>query len=232
MNNMDKVCKWLGLELFEKFNIIRTHPSHKVDNPYYFTEEGLINRFGLFDNIHLADLICGLSKAEKLQVENIPAKNKTVVPADKIILDACCGSRMFWFDKQNPNTIYMDNRILHDTLSDGRRLDIEPDVVGDFRDMPFQDNSFYLVVFDPPHLVRAGEKSWLAMKYGTLPKTWQEDLRQGFDECMRVLKPHGTLVFKWNEDQIQLNEILKSIDYEPLFGNKRGHTYWLVFLKE
>lgn len=100
------------------------------------------------------------------------------------------------------------------------------------RDMPFQDNSFYLVVFDPPHLVRAGEKSWLAMKYGTLPKTWQEDLRQGFDECMRVLKPHGTLVFKWNEDQIQLNEILKSIDYEPLFGNKRGHTYWLVFLKE
>lgn len=23
------------------------------------------------------------------------------------ILDACCGSRMFWFDKQEPHTTYM-----------------------------------------------------------------------------------------------------------------------------
>ncbi|NBJ75120.1 SAM-dependent methyltransferase, partial [Neglecta sp. X4] len=25
------------------------------------------------------------------------------------ILDACCGGRMFWFDKQNPFVTYMDN---------------------------------------------------------------------------------------------------------------------------
>ena len=37
---------------------------------------------------------------------------------------------------------------------------------------------------------------------------------------MRVLKPNGTLVFKWNEDQIKLSEILSIIDYEPLYGNK------------
>lgn len=29
---------------------------------------------------------------------------------NKPILDACCGSRMFWFDKENENTIFMDNR--------------------------------------------------------------------------------------------------------------------------
>jgi len=29
----------------------------------------------------------------------------------KIILDACCGGRMFWFDKKNPNTLFVDNRI-------------------------------------------------------------------------------------------------------------------------
>nr|DAJ22562.1 MAG TPA: putative AdoMet-dependent methyltransferase [Podoviridae sp. ctfN46] len=26
---------------------------------------------------------------------------------DKIILDACCGSRMFWFDKKNPLTLFV-----------------------------------------------------------------------------------------------------------------------------
>ena len=28
----------------------------------------------------------------------------------KIILDACCGSRMFWFDKENPLTLFADIR--------------------------------------------------------------------------------------------------------------------------
>lgn len=26
----------------------------------------------------------------------------------KIILDACCGSRMFWFDKHNPFALFVD----------------------------------------------------------------------------------------------------------------------------
>ena len=26
------------------------------------------------------------------------------------ILDACCGSKMFWFDKNNQDTTYMDIR--------------------------------------------------------------------------------------------------------------------------
>lgn len=151
---------------------------------------------------------------------------------DKQILDVCCGSRMFWFDKNNERTVFMDNRVLHDVLCDERKLDIEPDVVGDFRNIPFDDNSFYMVVFDPQHLLKVGEKSWLAKKYGRLSDTWREDLKQGFSECMRVLKPNGTLIFKWNEQQIKLREILNLIDYRPLFGNRRGYTHWLVFMKD
>lgn len=151
---------------------------------------------------------------------------------DKKILDVCCGSRMFWFDKSNPSVIFMDNRVLHDILCDGRKLDIEPDVVGDFRNIPFEDNTFNMVVFDPPHLLKVGESSWLAKKYGKLSENWRKDLKQGFSECMRVLKPNGTLIFKWNEQQIKLCEILKIIEYKPLFGNKRSSTHWLVFMKE
>lgn len=150
----------------------------------------------------------------------------------KRILDVCCGSRMFWFNKQNPNTIFMDNRTLEDVLCDGRKLEIKPDIMGDFRNIPFSDNSFYLVVFDPPHLLKIGENSYMAKKYGRLTENWKQDIKQGFKECMRVLKPNGTLIFKWNEQQIKLKEILEIIDYKPLFGNRRDKTHWLVFFKE
>ncbi|WP_270578009.1 class I SAM-dependent methyltransferase [Caldibacillus thermoamylovorans] len=150
----------------------------------------------------------------------------------KRILDACCGSRMFWFDKENNDVLYMDNRELETTLCDGRKLIIKPDIIADFRDIPFDDESFYLVVFDPPHLIHTGEKSWLAKKYGKLDESnWQNDIAKGFNECMRVLKPNGTLIFKWNEEQIKLWEILKVIGYKPLFGNRRSKTHWLVFMK-
>ncbi len=149
----------------------------------------------------------------------------------KRVLDATCGSRMIWFDKQNEDALYMDNRQLATTLCDGRTLNVNPDVVADFREMPFGDNSFYLVVFDPPHLRKAGKDSWLAKKYGLLEDSWQEDISQGFRECMRVLKPNGILVFKWNEDQVKLKEVLKAIEYKPLFGNRRSKTHWLVFMK-
>lgn len=113
----------------------------------------------------------------------------------KMILDACCGSRMFWFDRQNENTVFMDNRTLKTTLCDGRKLIIDPDVVGDFRKMPFPDGEFRLVVFDPPHLVKGGEKSWLVQKYGRLcPETWKDDLRAGFTKSVEEQEFNAVLI--------------------------------------
>ena len=149
----------------------------------------------------------------------------------KRILDACCGSRMFWFDKNNDDVVYMDNRQISDVLCDGRKLEVSPDLVADFRNIPFDDNSFYLVVFDPPHLIKAGVDSWLGKKYGILGQDWRSDIAQGFRECIRVLKPNGTLIFKWNEDQIPLKDVMKCLSKEPLFGNRRSKTHWLVFMK-
>lgn len=147
------------------------------------------------------------------------------------IIDVCCGSKMFWFNKNNPDAVFMDIRELEDTLCDGRKLIIKPDVIGDFRNIPFLDNSFKLAVFDPPHLKNLGEKSWMAKKYGKLKDTWQSDIKQGFSECMRVLEPFGILIFKWNEEQIKVRDILALIDYKPLFGDRRSKTIWMVFMK-
>lgn len=152
----------------------------------------------------------------------------------KPILDACCGSRMFWFDKQNPNVAFCDNRQVSETLCDGRSLKIDPDTICDFKALPFPDESFYLVVFDPPHLKTAGPKSWQAKKYGKLPQDWEDELRQGFKECFRVLKTNGTLVFKWSEVQIPLSKVLPLVEVHPLFGDRRSGSkgsQWVIFMK-
>lgn len=149
----------------------------------------------------------------------------------KRILDACCGSRMFYFDTKNPEVIFADNRELETTLCDGRTLLVKPDVHMDFRNMPYEDNSFKVVVFDPPHLIHAGTGSWLTKKYGILPADWATYLKQGFDECMRVLEPNGLLVFKWNEEQIKFSDILKAFSKKPLLGDQRGKTRWIIFIK-
>lgn len=157
-----------------------------------------------------------------------------MIDTEKKILDACCGSRMFWFDKQNPNVLFGDIRNEEHILCDGRSLYIHPDIEIDFRKMPFEDDKFKLVVFDPPHMNKLGLKSWMAQKYGVLLPTWEMDIKLGFDECMRVLEPNGILIFKWNEAQITLNKVLACIQNKPLFGHvtgKHGKTIWMTFMK-
>ena len=156
------------------------------------------------------------------------------------ILDACCGSRMFWFDKKNPNVLFVDKRMETTEVNDkssrtGKRIiSVIPDMIADFTNMPFRDKSFLMVVFDPPHLKTLGETSWMAKKYGKLPGNWKEVIKLGFSECMRVLKPGGSLIFKWNETQITASEVLSLIPYKPLFGHTTGRqskTIWMAFMK-
>jgi len=141
---------------------------------------------------------------------------------------------MFYFDKENPNVLFADIRNEGHVLCDGRQLEIKPDIQMDFREMPFPDNKFKMVIFDPPHLVNLGKNSWMGKKYGILNDTWQADLKAGFSECFRVLEPKGTLIFKWNENQIKVSEILKLTPYKPLIGHKSGRnslTHWITFIK-
>ena len=50
-----------------------------------------------------------------------------------------------------------------------------------------------------------------------------------------MLQPSGVLVFKWNETQVKLREILPLTPNKPLFGQvsgRNGMTHWLVFMKD
>lgn len=152
----------------------------------------------------------------------------------KPILDPCCGGRMFYFDREDPRVMFCDNRSVATTLCDGRAFEVRPDRISDVTHLPFDDGAFPLVVFDPPHLSRAGDTGWQAIKYGKLPDDWKAWMTQAFGECWRVLADNGTLVFKWYEYRIKLAEVLKCAPCEPVFGNCRpasSKTHWLVFFK-
>lgn len=152
----------------------------------------------------------------------------------KIILDATCGSRMMWFDKNNPAALFADIRKEQHLLCDGRMLDITPDVQIDFRKMPFENETFRMVVFDPPHIDNLGESSFMAKKYGVLKYHWRDDIKEGLAECMRVLMPYGTLIFKWNEQRVKLSDVMPLLPQQPLFGHtsgKHGKTIWIAFMK-
>lgn len=155
--------------------------------------------------------------------------------SDKPVLDPCCGHRSFWFVRDCPVAVFGDIREGEWELCDGRAFDVSPDEIMDFTNIPYSDGSFTHVVFDPPHLVRAGDTSYMAIKYGRLEDGWQVDIKRGFEECFRVLKPGGTLVFKWCEYQVPLREVLALSPYRPLYGNRKpgnDKTHWMTFIKD
>ena len=104
---------------------------------------------------------------------------------------------MFWFDRKDQRATFVDKRRERHTPADvsskggSRELVIAPDLLADFTDLPFPDNTFALVVFDPPHFERNGATGWVGLKYGTLKGDWREELRQGLLSASRAAARGG-----------------------------------------
>jgi len=165
------------------------------------------------------------------------------------VLDVCCSTRMFWFNKHDSRVIYLDIRketVVQNQpkINHQRVCEVSPDYISDFTNLPFESDTFALVVFDPPHIVSNSKDGTLGKFYGTLTGDWREMIRAGFSECFRVLRPEGVLVFKWNEISIPVEDILKLTPHQPLFGHptRRGAlprkgkpnatgTHWMTFMK-
>lgn len=164
------------------------------------------------------------------------------ITKDKFILDPTCSSRSIWFNKKHPNTIYADIRKEEKGFIPVRpNFEINPDIIADFRSLPFQDRQFKLISWDPPHLRNLDKKSWIYKKYGSLGPHWEEDLLKGFNELWRVLDDYGVLILKWSKSHdnrpnrdISISKIIKLLPEDPLFGHPSGsksNTMWFCFMK-
>ena len=154
---------------------------------------------------------------------------------EKWILDACCGGRHIWIDKENENTVFMDIRSLPSgTIELQPNWKCEPDVIGSYLEMPFTDESFRLLIWDIPHAISLS--GIIGTKYGELGEKWREELPIGFRECMRVLKSQGILIFKFNDLNISFRTVLELFDKKPIgfTPTKKGvnNTAFFVFIKE
>lgn len=178
----------------------------------------------------------GLSKLTEKPGESVPEE----------ILDATAGGRSIWLpgQKYHDNALYIDKREREPgfTGQPNRKFSIDPDEVQDFRDLPYGDEEFNLVVFDPPHAMRENGmedlKGYVTKSYGALnAETWQSDLQTGFEELWRVLKPGGVLVFKFADNAADFRDVLELAPRDPLFGtttkkNSECENRWFVFYKE
>lgn len=149
------------------------------------------------------------------------------------ILDATCGGRSIWLDehKENDNTIYVDRRQEESGFHghEGRTYGVNPNLLADNRRLPFESDTFDLVVFDPPYVLRDGGMKQLSgtviKKYGALrAETWQDDLHKSVCEFFRVLTDAGTLVFKFADVQTDWKDVLDVLPVNPLFGTTTKKT--------
>lgn len=168
---------------------------------------------------------------------------------NKQILDVACGGKMFYFNKNDPRVLFCDIRSGVFKFPTNRKMEIKPDIICNFAQLPFEDAKFNMVVFDPPHLIRNSGNSitraqygslkdiptgYQHIKYGWLYKDWQTMLKKGFAECFRVLLPGGFLIFKWNETDIKVCEVLALTKEHAILGHKSGKaskTHWILFQK-
>jgi ubiquinone/menaquinone biosynthesis C-methylase UbiE len=154
-----------------------------------------------------------------------------------MILDATCGLKEMWHNKNPNDVIFLDIRkgkIVYNSKYSDYTMElgfVNPTILGTHEKLPFRNESFDMIVFDPPHII-SHPTGILHEKYTTLKKNWVKYLYNTTKELFRVLKKEGFLIFKWAETSKPLNKILAIFPYKPYFGtNTKSDTYFIVFRK-
>lgn len=163
-----------------------------------------------------------------------------------MILDATAFCREMWYDKKYSDCIYMDKRkgkFRADSYKDNPKFeklewDIRPTVQAVWEKLPFRDEVFDQVLFDPPHKI-GNSYSVFSDKYGQLELWgWQKQLYNASKEFLRVLKPKGLLFFKWAETCKASDRAIKVIEaggFKPLFGSNttsgKTSAVWVTYCK-
>ena len=135
-----------------------------------------------------------------------------------------------WIQKKYPDTIYFD-----------LRPEVKPDVIGDIRHAPFADETFDLIIFDPPFRSSGVNTKWKDI-YGIFDTADILNLIiEGLPEMKRILKKDGILNMKWSPHSISLKRVLALIPagltvllgQQTAFRTKHASsTYWFTIIKE
>jgi len=161
------------------------------------------------------------------------------------ILDATAGFRGIWYQKNHPYVTFMDKRNVrgrssNKKIASQRKFKINPDVISEWKDAPFPNDYFDMIIFDPPHLIISrdhGKLSSMQKQYGYLYKdNWKQEIKNGVKKLFDCLKDDGIFILKWCENNAKIEDVLKLFPYKPLFGSNtksKGHTqnFWIVFIK-
>lgn len=159
-----------------------------------------------------------------------------------MMLDATAGNRMIWPNKNPPNVVFMDKEI---------RLAFSPHIFADFRDLPFRDDVFDCVLFDPPHScsIPPWWNSPTRSKNVNNPSlnAWYgkfENKRDMFSSIHRAQKEFARvakrLCLKWSELEVTLWKIMpffkewEVIQTKPHIGKYKAgktKTYWITFIR-
>jgi len=115
---------------------------------------------------------------------------------------------MMWRGRRPVDVVCMDKE---------SALAVPPDVVAVWAALPFRDDVFSLVIFDPPHTCR-GETSIMSLQgstakssiswFGALPARWRETAHlflAAQNEFRRVAR---RMIFKWNDTRYNLHRVL------------------------
>jgi hypothetical protein len=107
------------------------------------------------------------------------------------VLDACCRVGAEWATSRR-----------HDCVMSDSDIACRPAVVSDMRFLPFADESFEEIFFDPPHMIRNDkwstmyQKNWRGFGFWRSRAEWENALRLCDSEFARVIRPGGVLHVK------------------------------------
>ena len=159
-----------------------------------------------------------------------------------LVLDATAGNRHMWGgDKNDPRVVFMDKE---------ENLRIPPDIIATWDDIPYPDNHFRCVIFDPPHVfsltsmynqdpkARPNGAKKIPGWYGAF-KSKRDAVLQIYNAQVEFARVAPALLFKWNDASLSLDRILSVFTHWDIVriapGRSRGDkpsTWWVKMTRK
>jgi hypothetical protein len=158
-----------------------------------------------------------------------------------VILDATAGNRHIWGKNKYPEgVVFFDKET---------NLKIPADVIGTWDKLPFPDNSFDCIIFDPPHVTHFSETS-IHLNPKEDGKVWgcwwggfkgkNHMVREIYKAQREFSRVSSRLCLKWNDNGVGVDPILTLFDrwklvwlqrYRSNHYQGKSSTFWVKLVR-